>query len=132
MRLGEGKGSTARVLVADDHGGTRELCRAALEAAGIEVLEAADGYAALEVARRERPDLLLLDVMMPGLDGLRVAEILRREGAPVPVAFLSARAAFEDQVAGLERGAIEYIAKPFDPDALRLRVVELLRRSGYG
>jgi two-component system alkaline phosphatase synthesis response regulator PhoP len=117
---------SARVLVADDHAGTRELCRVALEEAGLEVLEAGDGYAALELARRERPELLLLDVMMPGLDGLRVAEILRREDASVPVAFLSARAAFEDQVAGIERGAVEYIAKPFDPDALRARVLELL------
>jgi DNA-binding response OmpR family regulator len=117
------------VLVADDNAGLRALCRAELEAAGFAVLEAGDGYAALDAVRRERPDLALLDVVMPGLDGLRVAEILRREEPELRIAFLSGRGAFGEQLEGLERGAADYITKPFDPEELVERVQALLGES---
>jgi len=115
------------VLIAEDNDDLRELCRLHLERAGLEVASAANGYDALDLARRERPDVALLDVVMPGLDGLRVAEILLEELPGLRVAFISARGAFEDQLAGIERGAIDYITKPFDPAELVTRVQELLR-----
>lgn len=119
------------MLVADDNADLRELCRRELEAAGIDVLEAGDGYQALEIARRDRPELALLDVVMPGLDGLRVAEVLRDElGDEVRIAFISGRGRFEHQLEGLERGAAEYITKPFDPAELVERVQDLLRGRG--
>jgi two-component system, OmpR family, alkaline phosphatase synthesis response regulator PhoP len=119
-----------RVLIAEDNADLRELCRVHLEAAGIEVVEAGDGYAALEVARREQLDLALLDIVMPGLDGLRVAEILRDELADdIRIVFISGRARFENQVEGLEHGAADYITKPFEPEELVGRVEELLRRG---
>jgi len=114
------------VLVADDNAGLRALCRAELETAGIDVLEAADGYGALDLARRERPDAALLDVVMPGLDGMRVAEILAREQPELRIAFISGRGAFGDQLEGLGRGATDYITKPFDPAELVERVRSLL------
>jgi DNA-binding response OmpR family regulator len=114
------------VLVADDNAGLRAVCKVELEAAGIAVLEAGDGYAALESARRDRPDLALLDVVMPGLDGLRVAEILHREQPELRIAFISGRGAFGEQLEGLERGAADYITKPFDPEELVERVRALL------
>lgn len=117
------------VLIAEDNDDLRELCRSLLEAAGIRVVEAANGYEALEAARREPPDLALLDVVMPGLDGLRVAEILLQELSGLRVAFLSARVGFEDQLAGLERGAVDYLTKPFDPADLVERVRRLLEAS---
>jgi DNA-binding response OmpR family regulator len=117
----------AQVLIADDNADLRTLCRTHLEAAGIDVLEAENGYEALEIARRDRPDVALLDVVMPGLDGLRVAEILREElGDGIRLAFISGRGRFEHQLEGLERGAADYITKPFDPDELVERVRELL------
>jgi DNA-binding response OmpR family regulator len=116
------------VLIADDNADLRELCRIELEAAGLEVFEAGDGYQALEIARRERPELALLDVVMPGLDGLRVAEVLRDElGDEISLAFISGRGSFEQQLEGLERGAAEYITTPFDPAELVELVRELLR-----
>jgi DNA-binding response OmpR family regulator len=115
------------VLIAEDNADLRELCRTRLEGAGYSVLEAANGYDALELARRERPEVALLDFVMPGLDGLRVAEVLRGElGDDVRIAFISGRGRFEHQLEGLERGAADYITKPFDPDELVERVRELL------
>jgi DNA-binding response OmpR family regulator len=121
----------ATVLIAEDNADLRELCRTHLEAAGYDVLEASDGYGALDIARRERPELALLDVVMPGLDGLRVAEVLRGEvGDEVRIAFISGRGRFEHQLEGLERGAADYITKPFDPEELVERVRELLGARG--
>jgi DNA-binding response OmpR family regulator len=119
----------SRVLIAEDNADLRELCRTHLEQAGLDVLEAENGYEALEVARRERPDLALLDVVMPGLDGLRVAEILSAErGGELRIAFISGRGRFEHQLEGLERGAVDYITKPFEPEELVERVQALLAR----
>jgi DNA-binding response OmpR family regulator len=117
----------ATVLIAEDNADLRELCRTHLEADGFHVLEATTGTEALEVARRERPAVVLLDVVMPGLDGLRVAEVLRSElGDDVRIVFISGRGRFEEQLEGLERGAVDYVTKPFDPAQLVARVRSLL------
>ncbi len=117
------------VLIAEDNADLRELCRLHLETAGFDVFEATDGYGALELARRERPDVALLDVVMPGLDGLRVAEVLRAElGDEVRIVFISGRGSFEQQLEGLERGAVDYITKPFDPRELVERVQALVAK----
>lgn len=106
-----------RVLVIDDEAPIRLLCRVNLEAEGLRVLEAADGPGGLEKARTENPDVILLDVMMPGLDGWRVAEELlddeRTSG--IPIVFLTARAELRDRARGLDLGGIDYITKPFNP-----------------
>jgi DNA-binding response OmpR family regulator len=106
-----------RVLVIDDEAPIRLLCRVNLEAEGMGVLEAADGTTGLDIARAERPDAVLLDVMMPGLDGWSVAErLLADEGtAAIPIIFLTARADLRDRARGIDVGGLEYITKPFNP-----------------
>jgi DNA-binding response OmpR family regulator len=122
------------VLVVDDEPSIRTICRINLEAAGMEVVEAADGAAALAAIAAHRPDLVLLDVMMPGLDGWDVAvELATSErGRDVPVIFLSARSEPAARERGLELGAVGYIAKPFDPLLIAGRVAETLRRLERG
>jgi DNA-binding response OmpR family regulator len=105
-----------------------------LEAEGIEVLEAPDGAAGLELARREKPDAILLDVMMPGLDGWNVAEqLLSDEGtSAIPIIFLTARADLRDRVRGMDAGGVDYITKPFNPlelASLVRGVVEAVERG---
>jgi DNA-binding response OmpR family regulator len=123
-----------RVLVIDDEAPIRLLCRVNLEAEGMEVLEAADGPAGLETARAERPDVILLDVMMPGLDGWRVAEELlddsRTEG--IPIVFLTARAELRDRARGIDLGGVDYVTKPFNPVELAPLVRQLLDRVEKG
>jgi len=123
-----------RVLVIDDEAPIRLLCRVNLEAEGMEVLEASDGPSGLEVARGERPDVVLLDVMMPGLDGWRVAEELledvRTNG--IPIIFLTARAEFRDRARGLDIGGVDYVTKPFNPLELAPLVDQLLDRIEKG
>jgi DNA-binding response OmpR family regulator len=123
-----------RVLVIDDEAPIRLLCRVNLEAEGMEVLEAADGPMGLAAARRERPDVILLDVMMPGLDGWRVAEELLDDGATkeIPIVFLTARAEFRDRARGLDIGGVDYITKPFNPVELAPLVDRLLLRVRRG
>jgi DNA-binding response OmpR family regulator len=106
-----------RVLVIDDESPIRLLCRINLEAEGMEVLEAADGLSGLDVARLERPDVILLDVMMPGLDGWRVAEELLDDDRTeeIPIVFLTARADPADRRLGEQLGGVGYVVKPFDP-----------------
>ena len=106
-----------RVLVIDDEAPIRLLCRVNLEAEGMGVLEAADGATGLDIARAERPDAVLLDVMMPGLDGWSVAErLLADEGtATIPIIFLTARADLRDRARGIDVGGLAYITKPFNP-----------------
>jgi len=106
-----------KVLVIDDEAPIRLLCRVNLEAEGMEVLEAPDGPAGLELARAEVPDAILLDVMMPGLDGWLVAEELMREERTrdVPIVFLTARADLRDRAKGMDLGGVDYITKPFNP-----------------
>lgn len=109
-----------RVLVIDDEADVLLLCRVNLEFEGHEVIEAADGERGFELARDTRPDLVVLDVMLPARDGLSVLDSLQKDPATrdIPVILLTARAREEDQVRGWERGADEYVAKPFSPVAL--------------
>jgi DNA-binding response OmpR family regulator len=125
---------TTRVLVIDDEAPIRLLCRVNLEAEGIEVLEAADGPSGLEKARAEIPDVVLLDVMMPGLDGWRVAEELLDDErtAGIPIVFLTARAELRDRARGLDLGGVDYVTKPFNPIDLAPLVRDLLRRVAAG
>jgi DNA-binding response OmpR family regulator len=106
-----------RVLHIDDEAPIRLLSRVNLESEGMEVIEAADGRIGLEPAKREQPDVILLGVMMPAMDGWQVAEELRKdpETWKIPVVFLTARAALRDRVRGFHLGAVDYIAKPFNP-----------------
>jgi CheY-like chemotaxis protein len=118
----------------DDEAPIRTICRVNLEAAGLAVLEAPDGKSALELARTKRPALVLLDVMMPRIDGWRVAEELAAEPATrdIPVVFLSARAAQDDRRHAQRLGAVGYIVKPFDPLQLGETVEEVLERLRRG
>jgi DNA-binding response OmpR family regulator len=106
-----------RALVIDDEAPIRLLCRVNLEAEGVEVVEAADGATGLELARKEKPDAILLDVMMPGLDGWNVAERLLadEETKAIPIIFLTARADLRDRVRGMDAGGLDYVTKPFNP-----------------
>jgi DNA-binding response OmpR family regulator len=123
-----------RVLVIDDEEPIRLLCKVNLEAAGIEVSEAADGKAGLEAARADPPDVILLDVMMPGMDGWRVFdELLKDERtAQVPIVFLTARAELRDQARGLELGGVDYVTKPFNPLNLAPLIERLLAHVERG
>ena len=123
-----------KVLVIDDEAPIRLLCRVNLEAEGMEVLEAADGPTGLQMAKEESPDVILLDVMMPGLDGWRVAEqlLLERSTSGIPIIFLTARAEFRDRARGLDIGGVDYVTKPFNPLELAQLVEGLLQRIGRG
>ena len=122
------------VLIIDDEAPIRLLCRVNLEAEGIDVIEAGDGPTGLELARSARPDLVLLDVMMPGIDGWAVAEELLDDDATdgIPIIFLTARAEFRDRARGLDIGGVDYITKPFNPVELAPLVRRLLDRLGRG
>jgi DNA-binding response OmpR family regulator len=123
-----------RVLVVDDEAPIRLLCRVNLEAEGMEVLEAPDGPSGLETARRERPDVVLLDVMMPGLDGWRVAEELveNTETSGIPIIFLTARAELRDRARGIDLGGLDYVTKPFNPVELAPLIRDVLARVEGG
>jgi DNA-binding response OmpR family regulator len=120
------------ILVIDDEPQIADLCRDYLVAAGYDVLTASDGPHGLALARRERPDLIVLDLMLPGMDGLDVCRELRRESR-VPIIMLTARVEESDKLVGLELGADDYLTKPFSPRELVARVRTVLRRaSGAG
>ena len=123
-----------RVLVIDDEAPIRLLCRVNLEAAGMEVREAEDGLVGLAAAREERPDVILLDVMMPGMDGWQVLEELLgdEQTQDIPIVFLTARAELRDQARGLELGGVDYVTKPFNPLELAPLVENLLERVSRG
>jgi two-component system response regulator MprA len=116
------------VLIADDDRAIRESLVRALELEGYEVVEVADGVAALTTARREKFDVLIIDVMMPGVDGLGVCRVLRADGDATPVLMLTARVETADRVEGLDAGADDYLPKPFELDELLARLRALLRR----
>jgi DNA-binding response OmpR family regulator len=118
------------VLVVDDEPQIVQLARDYLEYAGFAVLTAADGRAALETARRQRPDLVVLDIGLPGLDGLDVTRELRRDST-IPIVMLTARDDELDKLLGLELGADDYLTKPFSPRELVARVKAVLRRSEH-
>jgi DNA-binding response OmpR family regulator len=123
-----------RILVIDDEAPIRLLCRVNLEAEGMRVFEAEDGPSGLHAAKEQKPDVVLLDVMMPGLDGWRVAERLLEdpETANIPIVFLTARAEFRDRARGLDIGGIDYVTKPFNPVELAPLVRDLLARIERG
>lgn len=123
-----------RVLVIDDEAPIRLLCRVNLEAEHMEVLEASDGPTGLEQARAAKPDVILLDVMMPGLDGWQVAEQLLEDDRTrsIPIVFLTARAEFRDRARGLDLGGIDYVTKPFNPLELAPLVEDMLKRVERG
>ena len=123
-----------KVLVIDDEAPIRLLCKVNLEAEGMDVLEAADGTIGLDLSRAEPPDVVLLDVMMPGLDGWQVAEQLLQDDRTkeIPIIFLTARAEFRDRARGLDIGGIDYVTKPFNPLELAPLVRELLARIERG
>jgi DNA-binding response OmpR family regulator len=122
-----------KILVVDDEAVLVETIAYNLQQAGYQVITAADGASALEVARRESPDLILLDLMLPEMDGLEVCRLLRREGstAATPIIMLTAKGEEIDKVVGLEVGADDYVTKPFGRRELLARVRALLRRSEY-
>src|SRR5882757_8348277 len=123
-----------KILAVDDEPDQLELIEFNLEAAGFEVFSAADGEEALKKARKIIPHLILLDVMLPQVDGMEICKLLRRDPdtAAIPIIMLTARAAEIDRVLGLELGADDYVTKPFSPRELVLRVKALLRRRTPG
>ncbi|MCE1252067.1 MAG: response regulator transcription factor [Anaerolineae bacterium] len=116
------------ILVVDDEQKIVKIARDYLEQNGFKVISASDGITALAMARHEKPDLIVLDLMLPGMDGLDVCRSLRRE-SDVPVIMLTARSEETDRLIGLELGADDYITKPFSPRELVARVRSLLRRA---
>jgi two-component system OmpR family response regulator len=120
----------ARILVVDDEPAITDLLSTALRYMGYEVVTAATGFAALDAAATSAPDLVILDVMLPDLDGFEVCRRLRDQRDFVPVIFLSARDAEEDRVTGFVRGGDDYVTKPFSLEELTLRIRALLRRVG--
>jgi DNA-binding response OmpR family regulator len=123
-----------RVLHVDDEAPIRLLSRINLEAKGMEVIEAADGLIGVQLAQREQPDLILLGVMMPVLDGWQAAEQLRTdpETREIPIVFLTARSELRDCARGFDLGAVDYILKPFNPEELASRIRGLLERLERG
>ncbi|MCU0269306.1 MAG: response regulator transcription factor [Acidimicrobiales bacterium] len=120
---------TARVLVADDDRAIRDSLARALSLEGYEVVAVADGARALEEIRTAPVDVLVLDLMMPSIDGLTVCRVLRAERDTTPILLLTARTETSDRVAGLDAGADDYLPKPFDLDELLARLRALLRRA---
>jgi DNA-binding response OmpR family regulator len=122
------------VLVVDDEAPIRLLCRVNLEAENMTVLEAADGDKGLELARAEHPDVILLDVMMPGRSGWEVAEELLTDEDTngIPIIFLTARAEVRDRAKGIDLGGVDYVTKPFNPVELAPLVRDLVHRVEKG
>jgi two-component system response regulator ResD len=119
-----------KILVVDDEPNVCELIRIYLEREGFTALISHDGLAALNIIQQERPDLVVLDLMLPELDGWKVCEKLRAAGNRVPMIMLSAKGQEMDRILGLELGADDYVTKPFSPMELVARIKALLRRSG--
>ena len=123
-----------KVLIIDDEAPIRLLCRVNLEAEGMEVVEAPDGPTGLVVVESERPDAILLDVMMPGLDGWSVAERLleMEDTREIPIVFLTARADLRDRARGMDLGGLDYITKPFNPVDLASLIEEVVSAVARG
>ena len=126
------EGVKAKILVVDDEPDVLDLVTYNLGQAGFQTLTAADGAEALRKARSSAPDLILLDLMLPELDGLEVCKLLRRDSktSAIPIIMLTARASEMDRIVGLELGAVDYVPKPFSPRELVLRVKKRLEKSG--
>jgi two-component system, OmpR family, response regulator MprA len=121
--------SEAAVLLVDDDAPIRRMLERTLTAEGYEVAAVPDGGSALAQVERSMPDVIVLDVAMPGIDGLSVTRRLRAKGLPVPILLLTARDAVQERIAGLDAGADDYLVKPFDVDELSARIRALLRRN---
>ena len=119
----------ARLLVVEDEPNIRELLATSLRFAGFEVYTAADGSEAVEVAEREQPDLVVLDVMLPDIDGFAVTRRLREHGRHMPIVFVTARDSVEDKVKGLTVGGDDYVTKPFSLEEVVARIRAVLRRT---
>jgi len=126
--------SSGRILIVDDEQAIRLVCRLNLQEAGFDTLEAEDGTSALALARAELPDLILLDIMLPEVDGWRVAEELRAkpETRGIPILFLSARSERSDEARAYELGGVGYITKPFDPISMTEKVRSIVERARRG
>ncbi|MEI8233939.1 MAG: response regulator [Verrucomicrobiota bacterium] len=121
-----------KILVADDEPDVLNLVAANLRAAGLDVLQAQDGPSALAAVREEAPNLLILDLMLPGMSGLEICRALKADPATaaLPILMLTAKAEEVDRIVGLELGAEDYVTKPFSPRELVLRVKNILKRNG--
>ncbi len=122
----------ARILVVDDEANIVELLSVSLKFQGFEVITATNGVQALDRAREARPDAVILDVMMPGMDGFGVLRRLRADGIDAPALFLTARDSLQDKVAGLTLGGDDYVTKPFSLEEVVARLRVILRRAGKG
>ncbi|MHB0875219.1 MAG: response regulator transcription factor [Anaerolineae bacterium] len=120
--------SGARILLVDDDAKIVRLVRTYLENDGYQVISCGDGLEALDLARCRQPDLMVLDLMLPGMDGRDVCRVLRAEGSRLPIIMLTARSAEDDKLTGLGLGADDYVTKPFSPRELLARVRAVLRR----
>ncbi|WP_106398561.1 response regulator transcription factor [Actinocorallia populi] len=129
--MSEPEEARAHILVVDDEPAVRQALSSSLVFEGYRVGEASDGVEALERAEKLRPDLIVLDVLMPRMDGLTACRRLRTQGERVPVLMLTARDMVGDRVTGLDAGADDYLVKPFELDELLARIRALLRRSAY-
>ncbi len=129
IRLTRADGSPIRVLVVDDEASLTDLLQMALRYEGWEIKTAADGSSALTTARDFRPDAIVLDIMLPDIDGLQVLQRLRADGNDVPVLFLTAKDALDDRIAGLTAGGDDYVTKPFSLEEVVARLRGLIRRS---
>ena len=130
MSTRPGPAASATILIADDEPSILQLNRVYLTKEGFTVHAARDGQEALEVARRLKPDLIVLDLMMPRVDGWEVCRTLRQEGVALPIIMLTARDDDVDKIVGLELGADDYVTKPFNPRELLARIKAILRRKG--
>ena len=124
------KATEATIVVVDDEPSIRELLVASLHFAGYEVETAASGSEAIEVISRTKPDMIILDVMLPDIDGFTVTRRIRQEGITAPVLFLTARDSIDDRVTGLDAGADDYLVKPFAFDELLARLRVMTRKRG--
>ena len=122
-------GSPVRVVVVDDESSLSDLLGMALRYEGWDVRTAADGHSALSIIREFRPDVVVLDVMLPDIDGLQVLKRMRADGRDIPVLFLTAKDALDDRIAGLTAGGDDYVTKPFSLEELVARLRGLIRRS---
>ncbi len=127
--IAKGDGSMVRVLVVDDEHSLTELLKMALKYEGWDVRTAADGFSAVKVAREFRPDAIVLDIMLPDIDGLEVLQRVRAEGTETPVLFLTAKDSLDDRIAGLTAGGDDYVTKPFSLEEVVARLRGLIRRS---
>lgn len=118
-----------KVLLVEDEVAIRKFTKINVEKSGFEVLEAGTGEEGVEIALKEKPDVVILDVMMPGMDGFEVCNILRNEMPNVGIIMLTAKSQDVDRILGLEKGADDYMVKPFNPQELVLRINSLVRRQ---